>query len=49
MTNWSDWKYDQKFEVALRSVVATNLKHQKIFGLDSRDFPDYDYYMDLMF
>ena len=28
-------------EAALRSLVATNLKHKEIFGLVCRNFPDY--------
>ena len=27
MASWSDWKDDEKLEAALRSLVATNLKH----------------------
>ena len=42
MTSWSDWKDDEKPEAALRSLVATNLKHKEIFGLVCRDFPDYE-------
>ena len=42
MTSWSDWKDDEKFEAALRSLVAINLKHKEIFGLVWRDFPDYE-------
>ena len=39
----SDWKDDEKLEAALRSLVATNLKHKEIFGLVCRDFPDYEW------
>ena len=43
MTNWSDWKDDQKLETALRSLVATDLKVKDLFGLVCRDFPDYEW------
>ena len=43
MTSWSDWKDDEKLEAALRSLVATILKHKEIFGLVCRDFPDYEW------
>ena len=36
------WKDDEKLRAALRSFVATNQKHKKIFGLVCRDFPDYE-------
>ena len=32
MTNSSDWKDDEKLETALRSLVASSLKHKEIFG-----------------
>ena len=33
MTSCSNWKDDEKFKAALRSVVSINLKHKEIFGL----------------
>ena len=42
MASWSDWKDDEKLEAALRSFVAINLKHEEIFGLVCRNFPDYE-------
>ena len=42
MTTWRDWKDTEKLETAMRSLVATNLKDEEIFGLVCRDFPDYE-------
>ena len=33
MTTWRDWKDTEKLETAMRSLVATNLKDEEIFGL----------------
>ena len=38
MTSQSDWKNDEKLQAALRSLVATNLKHKEIFSLAYRHF-----------
>ena len=37
MTSSSDLKDDEKLEAALRSLVATSLKHKEIFGLVCQD------------
>ena len=42
MRSWSDWKDEEKLEAALKSFVATNLKHTEIFDLVCRDFLDYE-------
>ena len=33
----SDWKVHKNLEAALRSLVATNLKHKELFSLVWRD------------
>ena len=38
MTSWSDRKDDELLEAALRSVLATHLKHKEIFGLVCWDY-----------
>ena len=42
MTTWRDWNDTEKLETAMRSLVATNLKDEEMFGLVCRDFPDYE-------
>ena len=43
MTSWSGWKDDEKLEAALRLLVATNLKHEQIYGLVWWIFLDYEW------